>query len=320
MKKQPSPRVRKVVWTLSTLVMLFLALQVVRPDLNNPPVRAEVHATDDVKQVLRASCYNCHSNETKLSWFDYPVPAIWLVAKDVKSGRARLNFSELGAQPEAQQRATLYECVSQVELGAMPPPKYQRLHAESAMTAEKLKVLKDYLNPLPQSVGASVAQMPGANEQYEKWLPVSGTPATAAPSPNGIAFLSDYKNWRAISSTERDDNLTLRQILGNDIAIKAVAENRINPWPDGTAFAKVAWFQQTDDSGIVRPGAFYQVEFMIRDGKKYASTLGWGWARWRGTELKPYGQNKNFAQECVGCHRPLKSTDYVFTMPIRRLP
>jgi len=95
-----------------------------------------------------------------------------------------------------------------------------------------------------------------------------------------------------------------------------IASNQINPWPDGTAFAKVAWERLRDESGVGRPGKFYQVEFMIRDGKKYSSTLGWGWARWRGTQLKPYGADPNFANECVSCHRPLKPTDYVFTEPI----
>jgi hypothetical protein len=332
MNRQPPPRFRRLVWTISTLVILFLALQVVRPELNNPPVRAEWHAPEEVKQVLRTSCYNCHSNETKLSWFDWPVPAIWLVAKDVRAGRARLNFSELGALPEAQQKATLYECASQIELAAMPLPQYQKLHPEAALTPEKLKVLKEYLHPAPQSAGASVAPTAAANEQYEKWIAAAssvdnnaaavGAPnnvAGVAPAPNGIAFLLDYKNWRAISSSERDDNQTLRQILGNDVALKAVAENRINPWPDGAAFAKVAWFQQADDDGVVKPGAFFQVEFMIRDSNKYASTLGWGWARWRGADLKPYGKDKNFAEECVGCHRPLAATNYVFTMPVRGL-
>ena len=104
--------------------------------------------------------------------------------------------------------------------------------------------------------------------------------------------------------------------MGNDVAIRAIAENHINPWPDGTAFAKIAWLQQADDKGFVRTGAFFQVEFMIRGSKKYAGTLGWGWARWRGADLKPYGKDADFVNECVGCHKPLGATDYVFTEPI----
>jgi Cytochrome P460 len=78
----------------------------------------------------------------------------------------------------------------------------------------------------------------------------------------------------------------------------------------------VAWYEQQDEKGLVKPGKFFQVEFMVRDSQKYAKTLGWGFGRWRGTDLKPYGKDANFATECVGCHKALGNTNYVFTMPI----
>jgi hypothetical protein len=52
---------------------------------------------------------------------------------------------------------------------------------------------------------------------------------------------------------------------------------------------------------------------MIKDDKKYAGTAGWGWARWKGNELKPYGKTLTFTQECVNCHQPMKDNDFVFT-------
>lgn len=110
----------------------------------------------------------------------------------------------------------------------------------------------------------------------------------------------------------------MRAILGNDVAIKAIKDHHINPWPDGTIFAKVTWYQQLDGTGMVRTGAFKQVELMIRDSKKYSATKGWGWGRWLGTELKPYGKAADFDGECVSCHEPLRNNDYVYTIPIPR--
>jgi hypothetical protein len=60
------------------------------------------------------------------------------------------------------------------------------------------------------------------------------------------------------------------------------------------------------------------VELMVKDHKKYASTAGWGWGRWRGAELKPYGTSAAFTGECVGCHLPVRANDYVYTLPIVR--
>jgi hypothetical protein len=52
---------------------------------------------------------------------------------------------------------------------------------------------------------------------------------------------------------------------------------------------------------------------MVKDAKKYAPTGGWGFARFVGPELKPYGQGPGFVQECYGCHVPVMDNDFVFT-------
>jgi Haem-binding domain/Cytochrome P460 len=297
------------------LALVFLMLQLVRPELASPPGSAELRTSPEVESILRTSCYACHSNETRLSWFDEIVPAYQLVVHDVKTARTHLNFSELGALPPARQRAILFEAVNQIQMGAMPLPRYTRLHPEAAITASQLTVLRNYL--LPAKSVIPPADTTAADAQYQLWIASAAKVVAVAPSPNGIAFLPDYKNWKAISTTDRTDSNTLRVILGNDVAIQAIADNRINPWPDGTTFAKVAWRQQPDENGIQRSGVFLQVAFMIKDAAKYASTADWGWAEWVGTELKPYGESPKFASECVACHAPLRNNDYVFTMPIR---
>jgi hypothetical protein len=316
--------IRALFWLAGSIVLVLLGLQVVRPELTNPPVTAELQAPPEVKEILRNSCYNCHSNETKLQWFDKVVPAYWLVTSDVKEARKHVNFSEIGALPTAQQRGTLFEAVNQIQLGAMPLPSYKRVHPEAVVSAGQLAVLREYLNPatpkITETAASTRANIVAADAEYGKWIAGSEKPLTVRDSPNGIAFLPDYKNWKAISSTDRFDNKSIRAILGNDIALQAVAGNHINPWPEGTTFAKVAWAQQPDGKGSVQTGAFVQVEFMIKDSRKYASTKGWGFARWRGTDLKPYGKDAGFANECVSCHMPVRKNDYVYTLPIYNAP
>jgi Cytochrome P460 len=55
---------------------------------------------------------------------------------------------------------------------------------------------------------------------------------------------------------------------------------------------------------------------MRKDAKRYSDTEGWGWGRWRGLDLKPYGKDRRFVDECTGCHRPMRGNDYVYTLPI----
>jgi hypothetical protein len=313
-------RFRAVVWIVVVLGVGFAALQCVRPSLPNPPVTAELQAPPEVKEILRNSCYSCHSNETRLPIYDQVVPAYWLVQHDVKEARQHLNFSEIGKLPPAQQKAMLWEAVNMIQLGAMPLPRYLTVHPGAKVTPQQVEVLRAYLNPPTPTQPAKQEDISAANAQYKQWIAMSETSILnrqVKPTLNGIDFLPDYKNWKAISSTERYDNHTMREILGNDIAVKAIAEGHINPWPDGTTFAKVAWTQQPDAQGKVHTGSFIQVEFMIRDSKKYEATKGWGWARWRGMDLKPYGKDAAFSNECISCHEPVRKNDYVYTMPLR---
>jgi Haem-binding domain/Cytochrome P460 len=316
MATESPSRFRGILWIGAILVAVLIVIQFIRPEITNPPVTADLQAPPEVKQFLRTHCYNCHSNETKLAWFDQPVPVYWVVARDVAEARRHVNFSEIGKLPAGQEKGILFEAVMQIEQGAMPLPSYRRVHPESVVTPEELAALKQYLNSTTASQPATPAEISAADDQYNKWIQSGSAPQTVAPAPNGIAFIPEYKNWKTMSSTDRFDNHTMREILANDVAVKAIAENHINPWPDGSAFAKVAWLQQPGDNGNVRTGAFFQVEFMVRDSQKYASTLGWGWARWRGTDLKPYGKDASFTDECVGCHTPMRDTDHVFTQPI----
>lgn len=135
------------------------------------------------------------------------------------------------------------------------------------------------------------------------------------PAPNGIQLPAKYKDWRIIASSHRTDNNTLRV---NDVAIAAARKGRTNPWPDGAILGKLVWKDATHKkwAKATIPGKFVHAEFMVKDAKKYAKTGGWGFARWVGTEQKPYGKNADFVQKCFGCHQPVKYNDYVFTHPV----
>jgi len=142
--------------------------------------------------------------------------------------------------------------------------------------------------------------------------------ADVPDAPNGVAFPSDYKEWKTVAVSHRLDHHSLRAILGNDIAVKAAREGNTNPWPKGAILGKVVWKEKVDanwDKAIV-PGELSHVEFMVKDAEKYKETGGWGYARWVGTELKPYGKDATFAaNECMACHTPVKDNDWVFTHP-----
>ncbi|SEG60676.1 Haem-binding domain-containing protein [Bryocella elongata] len=292
-------------------VVALLAAQAIRPSLGTPAgPQAEIAAPPEVRAILERRCYACHSDTPKLEWYDQIAPPYWIVAKDVRNARAHLNFSEIGARPAGAQRATLFEAVNMIQLGAMPLPSYLAVHRDAGVTPAELATLKAYLAPFTPSTSPTPATPPPASS--------TATERPAGPSLNGVPFPADYKSWKIVSTTDRGDNHTLRLITGNDIAVKAIEAGNISPWPNGAAIAKIAVQAVDDGKGHITAGNFIQVEFMEKDAEKYKSTQGWGYARFRGNDLKPYGADAHFDQECTGCHAPMHDHDYVYSMPLPR--
>jgi hypothetical protein len=206
----------------------------------------------------------------------------------------------------AAQKGILFEAVTQAREQKMPLPAYVHTHAGTAVTPERLEVLKRWLDPFAAPPAPVAAPLPVTEVQD----------AHVKPAPNGIEYPLEALRWRPISLTDRRDNGTLRVIAGNPIALEAIAQGHTNPWPDGAALAKIAYQAVPDASGHLTSGAFKQVEVMEKDATKFKDSLGWGFARWRGTALTPYGENAGFVQECVGCHVPMQAHDFAYTIPV----
>ncbi|TDW99089.1 cytochrome P460 family protein [Dinghuibacter silviterrae] len=299
---------KKVLIIAAVVGGFFGLMQLVRPEkIASAPVGDLAGVPKEVDDILRKSCFDCHSSQTNLRWYDQISPVNFLVYRDVRDGRKALDFSNWDSMATPAQNSTLYYALNKVLEKGMPLPAYTFVHGPARLSPEEVDILKKYtLSRTPRIL----------TDTAEVVTPVSL--AAAKPAPNGIAYVPGYRSWQVLNTSDRFDNGTLRIIFANDIAVKAIQAHQTNVWPDGTIFAKTAWKEQVHADGRVTAGAFFQVEFMIKDAKKYAKTAGWGWARWRGDSLKPYGANRLFATECVTCHQPMHDNDFVFTRPLDR--
>ena len=133
----------------------------------------------------------------------------------------------------------------------------------------------------------------------------------------GIKIPPGYRDWRLISVAHEAGNLNdFRAVLGNDVAIKAYREGKL-PFPDGAIIARLAWsYVPSEENNKVfgREQSFVagpatNVQFMVKDSKKYAATSGWGFAQFK--DGKP--DDNADLKTCFPCHVPVKQRDYVFT-------
>ena len=131
------------------LVVVFAVIQVLPIGrIENPPVTQEAPWPDAASRRLAvAACYDCHSNEVKLEWFDKIAPASWLVRSHVDEGRDKLNFSEWDRPQERD------ELAESVEEGSMPLASYTWLHPGGKLSAAEKRTLVDALQQLGEGGG-----------------------------------------------------------------------------------------------------------------------------------------------------------------------
>ena len=80
--------------TLLAALAAFVAIQFVPVDRTNPPVKTEIAAPAEIHDLLRRSCYDCHSNQTRWPFYAWVAPVSWFVVDHVEDGRADLNLTE----------------------------------------------------------------------------------------------------------------------------------------------------------------------------------------------------------------------------------
>jgi len=133
----------------------------------------------------------------------------------------------------------------------------------------------------------------------------------------GITIPPGYRDWKLISVAHEEGNLDdLRALLGNDVAIKAYRDGKL-PFPDGTIIARLAWsYVPSEENNKVFgraqsfvPGPATNVQFMVKDSRKYAATGGWGFAQFKDGKPDATAALKT----CFPCHEPAKTRDFVFT-------
>ena len=154
--------------------------------------------------------------------------------------------------------------------------------------------------------------------------PSSGRAEEQAAPPFVTEIPEGYRDWKLItvSRLAAAKGSQLRSMLGNEIAIKAYREGKL-PFPEGAIIAALHWNEVSSEennkviakgfpgAGIQAfvPGSAVNMQFMVKDSKKYAATGGWGFGDF--TDGKP--GNAALMKTCLACHVPAKDHDFVFT-------
>lgn len=142
-------RILGLVLFAALLLMQFVPVELPANEENNPDDLIRNGLTDEaVAPILKASCYDCHSNEVIYPWYTKVKPVTWLIRHDVQEGREELNFSTWNAMNKRRMLRKLEEIKEVVEKDEMPLPIYTVMHRGAKLTNDQKLALSAWADRL----------------------------------------------------------------------------------------------------------------------------------------------------------------------------
>jgi len=109
----------------------------------------------DVLQVIKTSCYDCHSNNTVYPWYASVQPvALWL-GNHIDEGKHELNFSEFGTYSIRRKYKKFEDINEQVKENEMPLSSYTLIHRNAKLDENKKLLLANWVTSLRDSFKAN---------------------------------------------------------------------------------------------------------------------------------------------------------------------
>ncbi len=111
-----------------------------------------VKVPNNIQNLLKTSCYDCHSNNTIYPWYSKVQPMAWLMEDHIKEGKEELNFSEFGAYSKRKQKSKLKSIISQIIDDEMPLSSYTLMHSNAKLSEKDKQRLQDWFTNLRDSL------------------------------------------------------------------------------------------------------------------------------------------------------------------------
>ncbi|WP_372793210.1 heme-binding domain-containing protein [Lutibacter sp.] len=142
---------KKVLFGILALIIL---IQFIRPEKNTSNdetygISTVMQIPNNVNEIIKTSCADCHSNTTVYPWYSEVAPVSWFLAQHVNEGKEHLNFSEWAAYNKDQKNHILKDIKKELKKQGMPLESYLWIHNDAKMTEAQYETLLNWVNTIP---------------------------------------------------------------------------------------------------------------------------------------------------------------------------
>lgn len=160
------------------LLVALVVIQFIRPEGNQNEVvaantlAAALPVSNEVNDVLKAACNDCHSNNSAPMWYMKIQPVGFWIDHHIEEGKGELNFDEFATYSLRRQYHKLEEVAEMVNEGEMPLNSYTWMHSEAKLSDAQKKLLTDWSAAMMDTLEArwpkdSLVRPQQQSEQHE---------------------------------------------------------------------------------------------------------------------------------------------------------
>ncbi|MBK9732758.1 MAG: heme-binding domain-containing protein [Chitinophagaceae bacterium] len=131
---------------LSMALIAFIVIQFFHPEKNDSndetqAITTKFEVPKEVVDILKTSCYDCHSNHTNYPWYSKIQPVDWWLDHHVKEGNEEVNFSVFASYSPRRQYRKFVEIKEQIEEGEMPLEVYTLTHKDAILNEQQKQLV-----------------------------------------------------------------------------------------------------------------------------------------------------------------------------------
>ncbi len=133
-------------------LIMILAIQFFRPAKNQGELEGTNHISSvvpvpsNIGQILKTSCYDCHSNNTVYPWYSEIMPFGWWLNHHIDEGKAELNFSDFKLYSQKKKDHKLEEIKEEVLGKEMPLESYTLIHKNAVLTNVQINIISNWVD------------------------------------------------------------------------------------------------------------------------------------------------------------------------------
>jgi hypothetical protein len=143
---------------LLLLLVILVIIQFIRPagnhsrELSAADITRHYPVPDTVLNILKRSCYDCHSNNTIYPWYNRIQPVAWWLDNHIRDGKHDLNFSEFGSYTAKKQAHKLKNLSGEIREDGMPLDSYLWIHRNAVLSPEEKALVTHWADSLQADI------------------------------------------------------------------------------------------------------------------------------------------------------------------------